>query len=217
MDLFETVQGKIVIWIILASSIALHEWGHAYSADKLGDPLPRSQGRVTLNPLAHIDILGTVIIPLIMLLAPTGGFTMIGWGKPVQVSLPNPKTRKRDDMIITACGPLVNLAIALGCAILGGLLFRLGLNDYAKVCYVAIIMNVSLFVFNLIPIPPLDGSHFLKYAVNMSEETYTTLSQWGFIILLVFINFGPTSAIMGKVIQVVCIPFKFLLERIAGA
>mgnify|MGYP001295751103 CR=1 FL=1 len=84
---------KIILFILLVASISIHEWAHAWVADKLGDPLPRNQGRVTLDPRSHIDPIGTVLIPLIMIfLSP--GFAIIGWGKPVQVSLPNIKTKK---------------------------------------------------------------------------------------------------------------------------
>lgn len=215
MELFTTPEGKIIIWLILVSSIALHEWGHAFSADKLGDFLPRQQGRVTLNPIAHIDLIGTVIIPLFMLFA-SPGFAIIGWGKPVQISLPNRKTRKRDDMIITACGPIMNLVIALVCSILAGVLFRFGLEKYALICVMAVMINAALFVFNLIPIPPLDGSHFLRYAVNMSEEFYMRLSQWGFVILLVLINLGPTRALLSSAIQIAQMPFNVIIHLVAG-
>ena len=103
---------KFVLFLVLLASISIHEWAHAVTADRLGDPLPRSQGRVTLDPRSHIDLIGTIVLPMVMIFA-SPGFAVFGWGKPVQVSLPNLKSRKRDDILITLAGPVSNLAIAL--------------------------------------------------------------------------------------------------------
>ena len=103
---------KFVLFLVLLASISIHEWAHAVTADRLGDPLPRSQGRVTLDPRSHIDLIGTIVLPMVMIFA-SPGFAVFGWGKPVQVSLPNLKSRKRDDVLITLAGPVSNLAIAL--------------------------------------------------------------------------------------------------------
>ena len=182
-------EQKVILFLVLLASISIHEWAHAFAADKLGDPFPRAEGRVTLDPRAHIDPVGTILIPLIMIfLSP--GIAIIGWGKPVRISLPNPKTRRRDDLIITIAGPLSNLLIAFGAT----LFFTawasfLPLNQSAKDLYATIVLlNCVLFVFNLLPVPPLDGSHFLKHALRMREETYRSLAKYGFLILIVLIN-----------------------------
>ena len=109
-------EEKVILFILLLSSISIHEWAHAWVADKLGDPLPRQQGRVTLDPRSHIDPIGTLLIPFIMIFA-SPGFAIIGWGKPVQISLPNRETKKRDDILITLAGPLSNLSIAFICSL----------------------------------------------------------------------------------------------------
>ena len=107
---------KIILFLVLIASLSVHEWAHAVSADLLGDPLPRSEGRVTLDPRAHADLLGTIVVPIVMIfLGP--GFSVIGWGRPVNISLPNPKTRTRDDLLITLAGPLSNIAIAFAVTI----------------------------------------------------------------------------------------------------
>jgi Zn-dependent protease len=104
--------------ILLIISIGLHEFGHAWAADLRGDPLPRIQGRVTLNPFAHVDPIGTILIPAVMIfLSP--GFGIIGWGKPVQISLPNPKTRRVDDIIITLAGPAMNIVLCFVLLLIG--------------------------------------------------------------------------------------------------
>ena len=198
-----SIEEKIILFVVLLGSLSVHEWAHAITADKLGDPLPRAEGRVTLDPRAHIDPIGTILLPLIMIFA-SPGFAIFGWGKPVRISLPNPKTRKRDDVLITIAGPLSNLIIAL----LATLFFSIwvtaglplsdsGINLYQTI----VVLNCVLFVFNLMPIPPLDGSHILKHAINMKEETYFNLSRYGFIILLVLINLPPFQIFMGSMIQ----------------
>jgi len=183
------IEQKVILFLVLVASISIHEWAHAFAADKLGDPLPRAEGRVTLDPRAHIDPIGTVLIPLIMIfLSPS--IAIIGWGKPVRISLPNPKTRRRDDLIITIAGPLSNLLIAFAATLFFALWASfLPLNQSGEGLFVIIvILNCVLFVFNLLPIPPLDGSHFLKHAVNMREETYRNFARYGFLILIVLIN-----------------------------
>lgn len=202
--LINELRFGLIFYILLVCSLSIHEWAHAFTADKLGDPLPRTQGRVTLNPLAHMDMLGTVVFPLIMIFGPIfagmgSSFILLGWGKPVMLSLPDVRTRKRDDMLVTAAGPLSNLLICLIVAVAMPFLSHT-LNKGADLFELAIVLNVALLVFNLIPIPPLDGSHFLKYLVGMSEEVYYTLSRWGFLILLILINISTFRHALGKLI-----------------
>ncbi len=182
---------------MLICSISIHEWAHAWVADKLGDPLPRQQGRVTLDPRSHVDPLGTIIIPLIMIFASTG-FSLIGWGKPVQVSLPHPKTRRRDDILITLAGPFSNFAIALVSVLTFGIVNRvLPLNENVWLLFFQLVsLNVILFVFNLIPIPPLDGSHILKNIIRMKDITFLKFSKYGFLLLIVLINIPAFQDLM---------------------
>ena len=182
---------------MLLCSISIHEWAHAWVADKLGDPLPRQEGRVTLDPRSHIDPLGTIIIPLIMIFASTG-FSLIGWGKPVQVSLPHPKTRRRDDILITLAGPFSNFAIALVSVLTFGIVNRvLPLNENVWLLFFQLVsLNVILFVFNLIPIPPLDGSHILKNIIRMKDITFLKFSKYGFLLLIVLINIPAFQDLM---------------------
>ncbi len=190
------LQEGMALYLILLASLSIHEWAHAFVADKLGDPVPRAQGRVTLNPVAHIDPVGTVFLPLLMIFL-NPGFAIFGWGKPVQVSLPNPKTRARDDMLITAAGPLANLVIALLVAGFAGLLFWVMPDAILSVSLlkVIILLNCLLFLFNLIPVPPLDGSHFLKHAIGMRDQTYAEFARYGFVLILVLINLPAFSSL----------------------
>ena len=202
------IEEKIIFYIILLISIAMHEFGHAFAADKLGDPLPRSMGRVTLNPLAHADKVGTFILPLVMIF--TGAPFLFGWGNPVYVSLPNPKTRMRDDLLSTACGPLANLVLALISSILFALGYFYKIDALKDIALLALQVNCVLFVFNMLPVPPLDGSHFLRYALNVSNETYAKIERNGFWILLLLIFLPQTSGILNYLINIVIQAFAFI-------
>tara|TARA_B100000035_G_scaffold222335_1_gene190986 strand:- start:11982 stop:12623 length:642 start_codon:yes stop_codon:yes gene_type:complete len=192
-------EQKIILFLLLVVCITIHEWAHAWVADRLGDPLPKQQGRVTLDPRSHIDPIGTLLIPLIMIFA-SPGFAIIGWGKPVQISLPNPETKKRDDILITIAGPLSNLSIAFICSLSFGLFYRfVPLGESALLLlYQIVSLNAVLFLFNLLPIPPLDGSHILKNMVNMKDETFLKFSKYGFFILIILINIPFFQKWMGS-------------------
>lgn len=196
-------EQKVILFVLLIASISVHEWAHAWVADKLGDPLPRMQGRVTLDPRSHIDPIGTLLLPLIMIFA-NPGFSIIGWGKPVQVSLPNQTTKKRDDLLITVAGPLSNLGIAIICSVGFGVVHRyasLG-EPFLILFFQVVTLNGMLFLFNLIPVPPLDGSHILKHVVGMSDESFLKFSKYGFFILIVLINIPVFQTFMAQGIDI---------------
>ena len=212
----QTLRDGLLQLILLIISIGLHEFGHAWMADLRGDPLPRMQGRVTLNPFAHADPIGTIAIPAIMIfLSP--GFGLIGWGKPVQISLPNPKTRRMDDIYITLAGPAMNLVLCFVFAVIGGL----GNFDprtqavIIKFLEMGIVLNASLVVFNLIPIPPLDGSRVALRLGLYSEEVFLSLARWGFVILMVLVNLQPFQIAMGYVRALVIWPWAYLWNLLA--
>lgn len=196
-------EQKVILFVLLIASISVHEWAHAWVADKLGDPLPRMQGRVTLDPRSHIDPIGTLLLPLIMIFA-SPGFSIIGWGKPVQVSLPNQTTKKRDDLLITIAGPLSNLGIAIICSVGFGVVHRyasLG-EPFLILFFQVVTLNGMLFLFNLIPVPPLDGSHILKHVVGMSDESFLKFSKYGFFILIALINIPVFQTFMAQGIDI---------------
>ena len=212
----QTLRDGLLQLILLIISIGLHEFGHAWMADMRGDPLPRMQGRVTLNPFAHADPIGTILLPGIMIfLSP--GFGLIGWGKPVQISLPNPKTRRMDDIYITLAGPAMNLVLCLVFAVIGGL----GNFDpktqevIIRFLVGGIYLNAGLVVFNLIPIPPLDGSRLALRLGLYSEELFLTLARWGFIVLIVLVNLPPFLRLMHSGIILLASPWLGLWELLA--
>lgn len=212
----QTFRDGLLQLILLIISIGLHEFGHAWMADLRGDPLPRMQGRVTLNPFAHADPIGTIAIPAVMIfLSP--GFGLIGWGKPVQISLPNPKTRRMDDIYITLAGPAMNLVLCFVFAVIGGLgnfdpKTQEVVIDFLRM---GIILNASLVVFNLIPLPPLDGSRLAVRLGLYSEELFLTLARWGFVILIILINLPPFTRLMSAGIRLLVLPWFGLWDFLA--
>ena len=212
----QTLRDGLLQLILLIISIGLHEFGHAWMADMRGDPLPRMPGRVTLNPFAHTDPIGTIALPAIMIfLSP--GFGLIGWGKPVQISLPNPKTRRMDDIYITLAGPAMNVVLCFILALIGGLgnfdpktqevVIRFLVNG--------IFLNAGLVAFNLIPIPPLDGSRLALRLGLYSEEFFLSLARWGFVVLIVLVNLPPFLRILHAAILLLATPWLGLWELLA--
>jgi Zn-dependent protease len=167
----------IISAVALIIAITIHEFSHALVADKLGDPTPRSLGRLSLNPLRHLDLIGTIMLFLVH----------FGWGKPVPIDPYNLKNPKRDEMLISIAGPASNLILA---ALLSLIIRFIPLNDLAVfLIYTIIQLNVLLAVFNLIPIPPLDGSKIFLNLLpdNISTKWQEAFNQYGFIILIIFL------------------------------
>lgn len=169
-------------------SITFHEFAHALSAKILGDNTAKKQGRLTLNPFKHIDLIGTVIMPIASFAT---GFALIGWAKPVQINRNNFSSPLRDDAIVSFAGPLSNLVLALVFL----LLFRLSgswNSEYhiqiLNFFWYGVFLNVFLFAFNILPLPPLDGSHIL-FDLFPSKLTASLLKLgiYGSLVLMFFI------------------------------
>ena len=172
---------------ILIFSVVVHEVSHGAVANVLGDPTAKLQGRLTLNPIQHIDPIGSVLVPLLLFFTNAG--VMFGWAKPVPVN-PYNLRGKYGEAIVAAAGPLSNI----GVAVIFGLLIRVagGLmtTSFLHIATMAVIINIVLAIFNLVPIPPLDGSKilfgFLPYHLQQVRES---LERYGFFIVLIFIVF----------------------------
>ena len=179
-------------------AVTVHELAHGVVADRLGDPTARVQGRLTLNPLPHIDVLGAVAFLL-------AGF---GWAKPVPVNAYNLRHPRRDMAWIAAAGPLSNFAVAFAGLVAVVLVQRLGLgasvaDPLGAVLFAVFRFNLALGIFNLIPLPPLDGGHFLPYFLpRASWTTLHQLEQYGPMILLLLVMTGVTRYIVGPVMNV---------------
>ncbi len=172
--------------------ITVHEFGHAWVADRMGDPLPRQQGRVTLNPLRHIDPLGTVIFPALMAL---GAAIPLAWGKPVEWTGHPAYLTRRFSMrtirfFVAVAGPAMNLLLALVISVAYLVFGKLGRKDAMEMCSRLIAMNFGLMFFNLLPIPPLDGRVFLEFLPNSLAFIRDTLFRYGSFIFLALILLG---------------------------
>lgn len=189
IDLY-LIKQLLLQGLILVASLSIHEWAHAFVADKLGDDLPRLQERVTLHPMAHIDFFGTLVLPLsLMFLAP--GFPMLGWAKPVPICPENFKHPKWGPLFVSLAGPLANLGFAAACALGSKLLGYSALGPmFDGLFFMMVTINVSLAVFNLLPLPPLDGAVVLRLW-GMGEERFAMLSQWSPFVVLLLLQFQP--------------------------
>src|SRR6478736_4865590 len=197
MDGDKLVNG-LIQYVTLVVMLTFHEFGHAWMASKCGDDTAKHDGRVSLNPLVHIDPIGTVLMPLLMIFLPGNiGSFLLGWAKPVPVNPNNLRNPKVDDILITLAGPWMNLILAV--VFVGGVKIGLmtGSEGMAEFCFGAAFLNLVLFFFNLLPIPPLDGSRIMRVVVGMSHETFQQLAQYGFMILIVVINFTPVPRFLG--------------------
>lgn len=209
--------GILVSWLILIVAISIHEFAHAYMADHLGDPTPRLAGRLTLNPRAHIDPIGTVLLPLLTLMSGTGIF--FGWAKPTPFDPFNLRNPKRDSALIAFAGPISNILLAIILSIFRNFIFT-GLLGYSLIglLEMAIQINVVLAVFNLIPVHPLDGFKVIAGLLPKKYyEDWLSLERYGmiFLILLIFPFFGgsPISTIISPVINFL---LSFLLPAKIG-
>jgi len=190
----------LLIYLCFIPVLTFHEFAHAWVAWKCGDDTAKNLGRVSINPIVHMDLIGTVVLPLIAIyLSLTGsllaGF-IIGWGKPVPVDPSNLHNPRRDDTLIALAGPGMNFLLAflltgvarLGMALTGQESTAEVGGIVASAAYLLVTVNLILAFFNLIPIPPLDGSHVLKNLINMSYETYWRFTQYGFIAIILVLN-----------------------------
>jgi Zn-dependent protease len=193
----EKLRFGLVYLVALVLSICVHEFGHAFVADKLGDPLPRSQGRVTLNPLAHIDPIGTLLLPLVAIFSsPAIGSRILGWGKPVQISLSARSITRKVSIrtahaLVAIAGPMMNILFALVLSAVFVVLLRTERIELAKAVAGVIDMNIGLCLFNLLPIPPLDGGAILARLVpRRFDSALDALNRYGFIILFALLMTG---------------------------
>jgi len=183
-------------------SLSVHEAAHAWTADRLGDPTARMLGRITLNPLAHIDWIGTVLFPLISV---TTGFPLLGWAKPVPVNFRNLKAPRRDFALVALAGPVSNLVLALLATPIFLWLYGDRVREIGpELAASFVVLNVSLAVFNMIPFPPLDGGNVLSGFVPESvAAAIDQIRPYGFILLYALLFLGALNRFVFPVAEAI--------------
>jgi Zn-dependent protease len=168
--------------VVLVSSLTVHEAAHAWAADRLGDPTARRLGRLTLNPIAHIDPIGTLLFPI---LAAMTGLPLIGWAKPVPVDMRNLKAPRRDFALVAAAGPASNLLMAVaGAAVVAPMTSGAGGSFVLALLVGFVSLNVLLALFNMLPVPPLDGGNVLIGLLpEPAARVVERLRPYGIIVL----------------------------------
>jgi len=192
MSLPYLMQTALVV-VVLLFSIIIHEIAHGYVALLNGDPTARMLGRITLNPIPHIDPVGSILLPLLLLISQSS--FLIGWAKPVPVNPLNFRNFRWGEFAVSAAGPVSNLALAA----IFSILLRLGLENpgLTQLAYFGVSINIILALFNLIPIPPLDGSHILALVLPRElARLYSYLQPVGFILILILFYTGILGAIL---------------------
>lgn len=211
-----TLVQRIVVWILpVVFAITVHEVAHGWVAKKMGDPTADNLGRLTLNPIKHIDLLGTIILPGLLLITGTG--FIFGWAKPVPVDARYFKKPLRDMAWVAAAGPLSNVFMALGWALVARLGMFVGVDNISQplvyMGFAGIEINLVLFIINLLPIPPLDGSRILTAFLSPRVAwQYTKLEPYGFYILLILLYTHVLSQLLAYPKYV----FEKLFFSIAG-
>jgi Zn-dependent protease len=194
----DQLQVILISLAIVLFSLTIHEVAHAWTADKLGDPTARLLGRISFNPVVHIDPIGTILLPLV---AAFSGLPIIGWAKPVPVNVNRLRRGRQDFMIVAAAGPISNLLQA----VVGALAYHVVIGGaegpgalVARIIAYYVTTNLVLAFFNLIPVPPLDGGNVLAGLLPLSAEpALDLLRRFGFIILYALMFTGVLSSLIG--------------------
>ena len=203
--------GELIIsYMALLLAISVHECSHAWTANRLGDPTAKNLGRITLNPIAHIDLIGTVIIPLFIIIS--GSNFLFGWAKPVPVNPYNLRNQRKGNLWVSFSGPLSNMALAVIAAVFYHLFSFIPrafffspeansiLNPLMLIIILTIQLNIILAVFNLVPVFPLDGSGILMGLLPAEKAIlFEKTKPYGFLILLFLLYTGVLGTILGPI------------------
>lgn len=204
LDINALIQTIAIAALPVIFAITLHEAAHGYAARHFGDPTAWQLGRISLNPLRHIDPVGTILIPLAILLFSAGNF-LFGYAKPVPVDFGRLRHPKRDMLWVAAAGPAANLAMALAWGLLLKFAWLMPSNDFtvplSEMSKIGIVINCVLMVLNLLPLPPLDGGRIVVSLLpHRLAWQFARIEPWGFPILLVLLFTGILGEIMNPLV-----------------
>lgn len=214
----ESLRAGLIFYFLLFAVLVLRAYAQAWLADQLGDPTPRSDGRVTLYPPPHVDLLGTVVLPLICIFYLQPRLTSIGfflaWAKPVPTNPSYFKHPRQGELFTQFAGFGMCVVIALLAAVIGGLAYRL---DHRTIEISATLIQIAamLMVLDLLPIPPLPGGMLLRHWGVLSEEAYFNISRWSGIVLLIAFQLPPVRYAISMAVALIVSPFYFVLQALA--
>ncbi len=222
MDISNLIQTVLIYALPVIFAITVHEAAHGYAARHFGDNTAYSLGRITLNPLKHIDPVGTIAMPLLLYFATAGTF-LFGYAKPVPVRFGNLRNPKRDMVWVALAGPAVNLLQALIWGVLLYLVMGVQLNErfFIEMCKAGMLVNVVMFVFNLFPLPPLDGGRILVGLLPYRQaELVSRIEPYGFFVVMGLVIAGVLGSIWMRplmnltygFIDLVLTPLGFLVK-----
>lgn len=216
----EVLRAGLIFFILLFASLVLRAYAQAWLADRLGDPTPRDEGRVTLYPVPHVDLFGTVILPLIFVfylspgIASTGIYFFLAWAKPVPINPANFANPRRHLLFTQFAGFGMSVLLALVAAVGGGFLY--GVNPLTAEVVVGLIgLNATLIFFDFLPVPPFPGGMLIRNLGWITEETYWAVSRWGGFAVLIALNIPITRGIFQTIIGLIQLPFMLLFEAVA--
>lgn len=221
MDFAQIVQTVALYAIPVLFAITLHEAAHGYVAKHYGDNTAHLLGRITANPLKHIDPVGTIAMPLLLYFATSGAF-LFGYAKPVPVNFGQLRNPKRDMIWVALAGPGANLIQAIVWTVLLYVLVAMGVEEpfFLQMCRAGLLVNLVMFAFNLFPLPPLDGGRILVGLLPWKQaELVSRVEPWGFFIVMALVISGvvgnlwlrPLMMLTGSAIEVLLTPIRMLL------
>lgn len=221
MDFAQIIQTVAIYAIPVLFAITVHEAAHGYAARHFGDNTAAMMGRITLNPVKHIDPVGTIAMPLLLYFATSGAF-LFGYAKPVPVNFGRLRNPKRDMVWVALAGPGANLAQAIGWTLGLYLMFALGWDErfFLDMCRAGVLVNLVMFAFNLFPLPPLDGGRILVGLLPYRQaELVSRLEPWGFFIVMALVISGvvgtlwlrPLMSLTNSAIELLLTPLRILI------
>ncbi len=214
----EFLRAGLLLYVLLVVTLCLRAYAQAWMAYRLGDHTASDAGRLTLNPLPHMDLIGSVVLPLICIFYLQPRMTSISfflaWAKPVPVNPANFKNPSRDFLFTQLANPGMSLTLALLAAIAGGLLAHVDQRS-AEVFGSLIFINASLIVIDCLPIPPLPGAMVLRQFGVMSEEVFWQIARWGGLVLIIVFQIPVVRGLLGMLIQILAYPFVIIFNLIA--